>query len=108
LLADDALSLDTLDLAIRARDDPFPRDQLRHLAAEVGDADVILEQVRSITRGASVGDELAAHLDANAARRGVAHPDPASRRHLIVAVYSTLLTLFVHKSQDLIMPWSLT
>ena len=69
-----------IDLAIGIGDDPFARDQLCDLGAHVGDADVILEQVRSITRGAAVGNELAEDLDADPSCRGIAHPDAACGR----------------------------
>ena len=79
LLADDAGTLDALDLAVGVGDDPFARDQLRRFVADVRDAHVVLEEVLALARRAALGHVGALDLDAYAARRSIAGAHTAGR-----------------------------
>jgi hypothetical protein len=99
LFAHDPQPTDALDFTVGVGDDPLARDELRDFGPQVGDAHVILKQVRSILWGAAVGQELALHLNPDAAGGDVARPNPANRRVGHIVDWEAL--------EFPIMPWSL-
>src|SRR5688572_23531666 len=73
ILANHAAALHLRYLTLGVRDGPLARNQLCRLRADIGDPDVILEDVLILTRRTPLGQELAADLDSDTACRGVAH-----------------------------------
>src|SRR5688572_20254228 len=104
LFADHARALDALDLTVRVGDDPFPRDELCRLAAAVRDADVVLEQVRSLPDRAALGQEFAADLDADPARGRSRGPGPADGAGSVECLVEIVLLGLTHTT-IVIMAW---